>query len=67
MQKNAKFGCFDHLGFHQIHVFELYYTKQWLDKAIFDQRKNNFFAQNWPWWVIKWPKKSKENLRLGKC
>ena len=20
---------FDHLGFHQIHVFELYYTKQW--------------------------------------
>ena len=49
MQKNAKFGCFDHLGFHQIHVFEQSYTKQWSDKAIFDQRKNNFFAQNWPW------------------
>ena len=48
-KKNAKFGCFDHLGFHQIHVFEQSYTEQWLDKAIFDQRKNNFFAQNWPW------------------
>ena len=46
-KKNAKFGCFDHLGF-QIHVLE-HYTKQWLDKAIFDQRKNNFFAQNRPW------------------
>ena len=39
---------------------------QWLYKAIFDQKKNFFFAQNLPWYLIKWPKESNENLRLGK-
>ena len=39
---------------------------QWLYKAIFDQKKIFFFAQNRAWYVIKWPEESNENLRLGK-